>query len=71
MTIPTYTLNREIDRFVNHVGSVNAAAEILDVSTDMLRKMRKGERNFNNEYVRIMYRTKGFRLSFTRLFDLD
>jgi len=71
MTTPAYIPNREIDRFVNHVGSTAAAADLLDVSPDMLQKMRKGERNFKTEYVRIMYRTKGFRLSFTRLFDLD
>lgn len=65
------TPNREIDRFIIHVGSATAAAEILDVSTDMLQKMRQGQREFKPKYVRDMYRTKGFRLSFMRLFDLD
>lgn len=63
--------NREFDRFIDHVGSVNGAAEALGCTPDMLQKMRKRQREFLPKYVRAMYRYPGFRLSFKRLFDLD
>ena len=63
--------NREINRFIEQVGSVNGAAEYLGCTPDMLQKMRRGERDFKSKYVRLMYRYPGFRLSFVRLYDLD
>lgn len=62
---------REFIRFVEHIGSLKGAAEILGVTPDMLSKLRKGERRITQELVRAMYRTPGFRLSFVKLFDLD
>jgi DNA-binding transcriptional regulator YdaS (Cro superfamily) len=67
MAIP----NREITRFVEYVGGNTKAAEILDCSPDMVRKLKTGLRGFRPEHVRAMYLHKGFRLSFLRLFDLD
>lgn len=63
--------NPEFDRFIDHVGSVNDAAEALGCTPDMLQKMRRGRRNFLPKYVRAMYHYPGFRLSFKRLFGLD
>lgn len=67
MSIP----NREIARFVEHVGGNTKASKILGCSPDMVRKLKTGERGFRPEHVRAMYRVKGYRLSFLRLFDLD
>lgn len=67
MAIP----NREITRFVKHVGGNTKAAKILGCSPDMVRKLKTGLRGFRPEHVRAMYRVKGFRLSFLRLYDLD
>ena len=63
--------NREIDRFVKHVGGNTKAAAILQCTPDMVRKMKTGERGFKPEHVRRMYKHKGFRLSWLRLYDLD
>jgi DNA-binding transcriptional regulator YdaS (Cro superfamily) len=65
------TPNREINRFVEFAGGNTKAAKLLDCSPDMVRKMKTGERGFNEEIVRAMYRCKGFRLSWLRLYDLD
>lgn len=64
-------MNREINRFVEHVGGNTKASKILGCTPDMIRKMKTGERGFKPEHVRAMYRYKGFRLSWLRLFDLD
>jgi DNA-binding transcriptional regulator YdaS (Cro superfamily) len=63
--------NREVQRFVDLVGGNTKAARILGCSPDMVRKIKTGDRNFSPKYVRTMYKHKGFRLSFLRLFDLD
>jgi hypothetical protein len=63
--------NREIDRFVKHVGGNTPASKILKCSPDMVRKMKTGIRGYREEHVQAMYYHKGFRLSFLRLFDLD
>jgi hypothetical protein len=65
------TPNREIDRFVKHVGGNSPASKILGCSPDMVRKLKTGLRGFNPEHVQAMYLHKGFRLSFLRLYDLD
>lgn len=64
-------MNREINRFVEHVGGNTKASKILNCTPDMVRKLKTGERGFKPEHVQAMYRVKGFRLSFLRLFDLD
>ena len=65
------TPNREINRFVEHVGGNTKASEILGCSPDMVRKVKNGLRGFRPEHVRAMYLHKGFRLSWTRLYDVD
>ena len=68
MTIP----NREISRFVDHVGGNTAAAKILDCSPGMVYKLKAGERpEIKPKYIRTMYNHKGFKLDWLRLFDLD
>jgi hypothetical protein len=62
--------NTEIQRFVEFVGGNTKAAEIFDCTSDMVRKLKVGERDFKPKYVRIMHGHNGFRLSFMRLFDL-
>ncbi len=66
-----YTQNREIIRFVDHVGGLGKASELLGVSEDMIRKMKTGHRGVKKKHVQVIYRTKGFRLSLKELFDLD
>jgi hypothetical protein len=68
------TPNREIVRFVEHVGGNTKAAKILGCSSDLIRKLKTGERGLKGidpKYVRAMYYHKGFRLSFLRLYDLE
>ena len=63
--------NREITRFVNFVGGNTPASVILGCSPDMVHKLKTGLRpDFKAKYVLAMYRHKGFKLSFLRLFDL-
>ena len=63
--------NREIDRFVTHVGGNTPASKILGCTPDMIRKLKTGLRGFNPGHVRAMYYTKGFKLSWLRLYDID
>ena len=63
--------NREIKKFVDFVGGPTKAGKILGCGPEMVRMLRKGERGFKPDHVRAMYKTKGYRLSFLRLFDLD
>lgn len=63
--------NREITRFVEHVGGNTPASKILECTPDMARKLKTGMRGFRPQHVRAMYSHKGFKLSFLRLFDLD
>ena len=65
------TPNREITRFVDHVGGNTKAAVILGCTPDMVRKLKTGARGFRPDHVRAMYYHKGFRLSFLRLYDID
>jgi hypothetical protein len=67
----TLTPNREINRFVEHVGGNTKAAKIMDCTPDMVRKLKTGARGFSPCHVEAMYYHKGFRLSFLRLYDLD
>ena len=67
MSIP----NREITRFVEHVGGNTPASKILECTPDMIRKLKTGLRGFRPEHARSMYYHKGFRLSWLRLFDID
>ena len=70
----TSNSNREITRFVKHVGGNTEAAKILDCSVDAVRKLKtglRGKKGIDPKYVRAMYYHKGFRFSFLRLFDLD
>ena len=64
------TPNREIQRFVEHVGGPTKAGKILGCGPEMVRMLRKGERGFKPDHVIAMYKHKGFRLSFLRLFNL-
>jgi len=68
------TPNREIVRFVEHVGGNTKAAKILGCTPDQVRKLKtglRGEKGIDPKYIRAMYRHKGFRLSWLRLYDLD
>ena len=60
--------NPELDRFIDHVGSVNGAAIALDCTTDMLQKMRTGKRTIMPKYAIAMDEHPGFRLSWRRLY---
>jgi len=62
--------NSEIKRFVDLVGGNAPASKILNITPDMVRKLKEGEREFKAKYVRIMYKHRGFKLSFIKLFDL-
>ena len=66
-----FTPNREILRFVEWAGGNTKASKLLGCTPDMVRKMKTGERGFNPDIVRAMYWTKGFKLSWTRLYDVD
>lgn len=64
-------MNEEFNRFVIHCGGNTKTSKILDCSADMVRKMKMGTRGVRDKYVQAMYRHKGFRLSFLKLFDLN
>lgn len=63
--------NPELDRFIEHVGSVNGAASTLGVSTDMLQKMRNGHRTIMPKHAITMDDYVGFRLSWRKLYRPD
>ena len=65
------TKNKEMLRYVEYTGGNTKTSKLLGCSPDMVRKMKNNIRGIQPHYVRVMYRTKGFRLSFLRLFDLD
>ncbi len=62
---------REFKRFVEHVGSLKIAAAHLDITPDMLSKLRAGERKIMQDHIWGLNSYKGFTLSLRRLFDLD
>ena len=68
---PMTTPNREITRFVDHVGGNTAASKIFGCTPDMILKLKTGQRGFRPANVHAMYFHKGFRLSWLRLYDLD
>jgi len=64
-------MNEEFTKYIAHCGGNKKAAGFLGCSVDMVRKMKTGARGIGEKYVQIMYRHKGFRLSFLRLFHLE
>ena len=68
---PSNHSGREFVRFVEFVGSLKDAAAFMDITPDMLTKLRKGERRVSQHHVWALAKYPGFKLSLKRLFDLD